>query len=96
MPPAFKTEERYIPKLVLRAMEITDIYITVTPTTGLSVHSEEVAKLRLGKKMRTFLFGWHGGGVLDAVGRSAPIILRSFINFQGKWRKFLQMVNLYT
>lgn len=67
MPPAFKTPERYIPKLVLRAMEITDIYITVTPTTGLTVHSEEVAKLRLGKKMRSFLFGWHGGGVLDAV-----------------------------
>ncbi len=67
-PPSFKEIEKLPSKIALKALEATDVYIPMTPTSGHSVHATEVAKLKSEQKLRMFIIGgWHGGGMEDAL-----------------------------
>jgi hypothetical protein len=67
-PPSFKEIEKLPSKIALKALEATDVYIPMTPTSGHSVHATEVAKLKWDGKLRMFIIGgWHGGGMEDAL-----------------------------
>lgn len=67
MPPSFLEREKDLTKIVKNALQGADVYIPMTPTTGKSVHSLDVAKLLAKRKLRELVVGGRHGGGLDLV-----------------------------